>query len=117
MALVRLVGATLLLLGIGIIAFPALAAPLFAMPPPDANDDITYLRAIALRDLAIGAWLLLGTGISVRATAICLAAVALIPCGDLVLVAANGGGPLPLLPHVVSLVSLGLLAAWGARLS
>jgi hypothetical protein len=116
MALVRLVGATLLLLGIGIIAFPALAAPLFAMPPPDAN-DITYLRAIALRDLAIGAWLLLGTGISVRATTISLAAVALIPCGDIVLVAANGGGPLALLPHAISLASLGLLATWGARLS
>lgn len=114
--LVRLAGAALLLLGIAIIAFPPLAAALFGMPAPDAN-DITYLRAIALRDLAFGVWLLLGAGISIRASVISLAAMTLIPGGDLALVAVYGEGLLPLLPHAISLAGFGLLAAWGARLA
>ena len=111
---VRLVGFGLIGLGVVIIVMPGLAAPLFATSN-SSDATATYIRAIAIRDIAVGLLLLTGPSISVAGTAVSIAAISLIPCGDLILVWLAGGGPLSLLPHVVSLVSLLVLAAWGSR--
>jgi hypothetical protein len=114
--LVRTLALVLLALGLGILLMPDLAAPLFASPPSPGNDQ-TYQRAIALRDVAIGLWLMIGPSISRRATAASLGTVAVIPFGDLVLVALNRGSFIVFLPHVVSLIATLGLALWGRRLA
>lgn len=114
--LVRALGLVLLALGVAILLWPDLAVPLFAATPSQGSEQ-TYLRAIALRDVAIGLWLMVGAAISIRATAVSLAAVAVIPFGDLFLVALNHGSFIVFLPHAVSLIATLGLALWGRRLA
>jgi hypothetical protein len=113
---VRVVGCVLMGLGIVMIMTPDLAGLLFATTSaPEAS--ATYIRAIAVRDIVIGLWLVIGPSISVVGTTISIAAISLIPSGDLILVWLAGGVPLSLFPHIVSLVSLLALAAWGSRIA
>ncbi|MFP3547025.1 hypothetical protein SB748_26750 [Rhizobium sp. SIMBA_035] len=115
-SLVRIVGCVLMGLGIVMIMTPDLAGLLFATTrAPEAS--ATYIRAIAVREIAIGLWMVIGPSISVVGTTVSIAAISLIPCGDLILVWLAGGGPLSLLPHIVSLVSLLALGAWGSRIA
>jgi hypothetical protein len=113
---VRLVGCGLLGLGIVIMVTPGLAAPLFATSS-SFDASATYIRAIAVRDIAIGFWLVVGPSVSVAGTTVSIATICLIPCGDLALVWQAGGGLLSLLPHIMSLVSLLALAMWGSRIA
>ena len=112
LVLVRLVGTVLLVLGVVILLFPALGAPLFAMADVDAS-DVVYLRAISFRDIAVGLMLLALSGISIKGTVAACAALAVVPAGDLVLVGWNDGGVLALLPHGLSLLALAVLAVSG----
>jgi hypothetical protein len=113
--LVRLLALVLVGLGVVILIFPAIAAPLFAIR--DAGPQgVVFLRAIAVRDMALGIWLAVAPAISTRAAAACIAVMGIIPAGDLILVASSGGSALALLPHAASLVCLAGLAFWGRRL-
>lgn len=115
-ATVRLIGCGLTGLGIVMIMTPELAAPLFATGT-SSDASATYIRAIAVRDIAIGLWLVIGPSVSVTGTTVSIAAISLIPCGDLALVWLAGGGLLSLLPHIVSVVSLLALAVCGSRVA
>jgi hypothetical protein len=111
--MVRAVGCVLLVLGILMLAAPNIAVPLFgATTSPETN--ATYIRAIAVRDIAIGCWLIAGPSVSAAGTTVSIAAISLIPCGDLFLVWSAGGELLSLFPHILSLITLLALAAWGS---
>ncbi|WP_458394491.1 DUF4267 domain-containing protein [Rhizobium brockwellii] len=99
-----------------IIMTPELAAPLFATSN-SSGASATYIRAIAIRDIVIGLCLVVGPYFSIAGTTMSIAAISVIPCGDLVLVWLSGGGLLSLLPHVGSVVSLLALAAWRSRVA
>ncbi|MBY5746860.1 DUF4267 domain-containing protein [Rhizobium leguminosarum] len=111
-----LLGFALAALGILILVSPAVAAPLFASGGV-SEANATYIRAIAVRDIAVGLWLLVGPTISVGATTISLVMICLIPLGDLVLVWSAKGDLLSLLPHMLSLTCLIILALWGSRIA
>jgi hypothetical protein len=87
---VRLIGCGLIGLGIVIIMTPELAAPLFATNN-SSGASTTYIRAIAVRDIVIGLWLVIGPSFLIAGTTISIAAISVIPCGDLVLVWLAGG--------------------------
>jgi hypothetical protein len=113
---VRLFGTALIALGLAILMFPPVASPLFAAHPA-IEDGSSYLRAIAFRDIALGLSLLFVPGVSIFATVLFLAAGAVIPIGDLIVVGMNSGLSLRLLPHLASAFCLILLAVWGRRLA
>jgi hypothetical protein len=113
---VWLVGSVLIGLGIFMLVTPKIAAPLFASASAAEATD-TYIRALAIRDIAIGALLMICPTLSVAATTAAIATICLVPCGDLLLVWLSGGDFLSLLPHLFSLICLTVLAAWGSRVA
>lgn len=89
-------GATFLALGVLFVGFPRPAAALFGIPASDAV-GLAYVPVVGLRDLAFGlAILALGRFGGARALGLFLACSAVIPAGDLVLVARERGLDSPL---------------------
>lgn len=112
----RIVGCVLIVLGILMLVTPNIAVPLFGATTSPETYAI-YVRAIAVRDIAIGCWLLVGPSVSAAGTTASIAVISLIPCGDLFLVWSAGGELLSLFPHILSLITLLALAAWGSRVA
>lgn len=84
-------GAVFLALGVLFVGFPRPAAALFGLPAPDAA-GLAYVAVVGLRDLAFGlAILALGCFAGARALGLFLACSAVIPAGDLALVARERG--------------------------
>lgn len=99
-----------LLIGLAFIASPALGAAVFGIPAPDETAH-AYVQALALRDLALGLYLLgLLRFASRRALGIVLAATVVIPLGDVLLVLAWTGWTGSLLLHGASAGATALLA-------
>lgn len=95
------------LLGLGLlfVAAPRLGAVLFGLPPPEESQaTLAWLRALGLRDLAFGTYVLvLALCAGRRAAGLVLGVTVLIPLGDIVLVAAaSGPGAWQLLLHAAS---------------
>jgi hypothetical protein len=107
-------GCVLLCLGVLFILFPGLGAGLFGI---DATGEPAYVRALGLRDLALGAGLFLVSRISISATRVLLGVSVVIPVGDLLLVLHEAGlsAPLSLALHGCSGLALGVLAATPSR--
>ncbi|MFC3124264.1 DUF4267 domain-containing protein [Pseudoroseomonas globiformis] len=103
-----------LLIGAVFIAAPPLGATLFGIPA-DNDQARAYLRALALRDLALGLYLggLLRFG-SRRGLGVVLVATVVIPLGDLLLVLSWQGpvSPLHLLLHAGSAAVTGGTGVW-----
>jgi len=103
-----------LLIGVVFIADPATGAAIFGIPAP-GGEGRSYVQALALRDLALGLYLLglLRLG-SRRALGIVLAATVVIPLGDLWLVGTQEGPftPWHLLLHGASAAATAGLACW-----
>ncbi|WP_161600844.1 DUF4267 domain-containing protein [Teichococcus oryzae] len=116
-ALVLSMAGVFLLIGAAFIASPPLGAALFGLPATGAEAQ-AWLRALALRDLALGLYLagLLWLG-SRRSLGVVLAATVVIPPGDMLMVAGWHGGaaPAPLLLHGLSALATGGMAAWLLR--
>ena len=109
-------GALFLALGFVFVAFPAAGAAVYGIPS-NSPSGTSYVRAVGLRDVALGGYLILQTLFaSARAVSILLLVTLVIPAGDLVLVAAHGSGTLALLPHLASALVFAGMAAW-VRLS
>lgn len=92
---------------------PRAGAALFGLPAPE-GDALGYVRAIGIRDLAFGGYVLaLAWRVGRRAAGLVLAVTVLIPASDLLLILAIRGfaSPLHLLLHAASLIYVGLAAA------
>lgn len=112
--IVAAMGLLFLLIGIVFIVIPAQGAALFGIPAREAAAQ-AYVRALVLRDLALGLYLLgLLRFASRRALGIVLAATVVIPLGDMMLILAWRGlsSPLHLLLHGISAGGTGLTALW-----
>jgi hypothetical protein len=104
-------------LGLLFIALPRAGAALFGIPAPE-EPGLAYLRAIGLRDLAFGLFVLaLALFSTARAVGIVLALTVLIPAGDILLVLAERGlsSPGHLLLHGASGLYMALAAVWMLR--
>lgn len=102
----------LLPLGVLFIAAPRFGAAIFGIAPPE-EPGLGYLRAIGLRDLAFGLYVLtLAALASRRAVGTVLLITVLIPAGDLVLVAVLGGGAIHLFLHLLSGAMMAAAGAW-----
>lgn len=83
--------ATFLAVAALFVAAPALGAAVFGIPAADGM-GLAYVRALGLRDFALGLYLLgLALFSSRRAVGIVLAATVAIPAGDMLLVFAREG--------------------------
>jgi uncharacterized protein DUF4267 len=99
------------------VAAPALGAAVFGIPAPD-GPGLAYVRALGLRDLALGLYLLgLVRFCSRRAVGVVLAATVVIPVGDVLLVLAREGlsSPGHLLLHGLSGACCAAVALWLLR--
>lgn len=95
---------------------PNLASSLFGIYVPELA-ELAYVRALGIRDVALCLFILALLPISGKATRRVLAASALIPAGDIVLVLNESGlsAPLPLLLHATSGAILLALSTLGRR--
>ena len=99
------------------VAAPAPGAAVFGIPVSD-GPGLTYMRALGLRDLALGLYLLgLALFSSRRAVGVVLAATVAIPVGDMLLVLAREGlsSPGHLLLHGLSGACCAAVALWLLR--
>ena len=99
------------------VAAPALGAAVFGIPAPDGA-GLAYVRALGLRDLALGLYLAgLVLFSSRRAVGVVLGATVVIPVGDALLVLAREGlsSPGHLLLHGFSGVCCAAVALWLLR--
>jgi hypothetical protein len=105
-------GVIFLLLGVLFIFAPDVGALLFGIEAANDARILAYIAAIGIRDVALGLMIVVLGLHSRRATALLLAVAALIPVGDVILVASFGGlGSVPsLLLHAVSGGALGTLS-------
>jgi Domain of unknown function (DUF4267) len=106
-----------LLIAAVFVAAPALGAAVFGIPAPD-EAGLAYVRAVGLRDLALGLYLFgLALFSSRRAVGIVLAATVAIPVGDALLVLAREGlsSPGHLLLHGLSGACCAAVALWLLR--
>jgi Domain of unknown function (DUF4267) len=97
-----------LLLGLAFIADAELGAAIFGIPAAEATGR-SYVRALGLRDLALGLYLIgLTWFASRRAVGIVLGATLVIPAGDLLLILTQAGlsSPSHLLLHGLSALIL-----------
>jgi hypothetical protein len=109
--------AVFLLIAALFVAVPALGAAVFGIPAPDGA-GLAYVRALGLRDLALGLYLLgLVRFASRRAVGIVLGATVVIPAGDMLLVLTQDGlsSPGHLLLHGLSGACSASLALWLLR--
>lgn len=90
-------------LGALFVLAPEPASAIFGVPL-GSHADSTYVRALGIRDLALCGFIVVLAPVSVPALRRLLAASALIPLGDIVLVLLTGepGAPLPLMLHAAS---------------
>jgi hypothetical protein len=104
------------LLGVFFVLAPNLASSLFGIYVPELA-ELAYVRALGIRDVALCLFILALLPISGKATRRVLAASALIPAGDIVLVLNESGlsAPLPLLLHATSGAILLALSTLGRR--
>lgn len=103
-----------LLIGTVFIADPALGAAAFGIPEADGN-GLAYVRALSLRDLTLGLYLLgLLCFSSRRSVGIVLGATTAIPIGDMLLVLERKGLSVPqhLLPHGLGAICVATVALW-----
>jgi hypothetical protein len=108
-----------LLIAVLFAASPALGAAVFGIPATEEG-GLVYVRALALRDGALGLYLLGLLRFSTRrAVGIVLAATVVIPAGDLLLILEQEGlsSPGHLLLHGVSGASCAMVAFWLLRLN
>jgi Domain of unknown function (DUF4267) len=106
-----------LLLGLAFIADPELGATIFGIPAAEATGR-SYVRALGLRDLALGLYLIgLTCFASRRAVGIVLGATLVIPAGDLLLILVQRGlsSPSHLLLHGLSALVIAAVALWLLR--
>jgi hypothetical protein len=106
-----------LLIALLFIASPGLGAAVFGIPTGEEG-GLGYVRAVALRDLALGLYLLGLLRFSTRrAIGIVLAATVVIPLGDLLLILAwrSLSSPGHLLLHAVSGASCAAVSFWLLR--
>lgn len=99
------------------VAAPTLGAAVFGIPAPEAAAQ-AYVRALGLRDLALGLYLLgLVLFSSRRAVGVVLAATVVIPVGDVLLVLGREGlsSPGHLLLHGLSAACVAAVALWLLR--
>ena len=99
------------------VAAPVLGAAVFGIPAPDGA-GLAYVRAVGLRDLALGLYLLgLALFSSRRAAGVVLAATVAIPVGDMLLVLMREGlsSPGHLLLHGLSGACCAAVALWLLR--
>ncbi|WP_207540209.1 DUF4267 domain-containing protein [Sabulicella rubraurantiaca] len=99
-------------LGVLFVVAPRAGAAVFGLPAPE-GDALGYLRAIGIRDLAFGGYVLaLAWLAGRRAAGIVLAITLLIPVSDLALILSIRGfdSPLHLLLHAASGIYVGLAA-------
>jgi len=102
----------LVALGALFVAAPRWGAVVFGVAPPE-GPALAYLRAIGLRDLAFGAYLVvLARTADRRALGLVLAATTIIPAGDLIIVALTAGAVWQLGLHALSGIYLAGAAAW-----
>jgi hypothetical protein len=104
----------LVLLGVVLIVAPRLGAAIFGLPVPE-GPAMGYVRAIGVRDIAFGLYVLALAWFSGRrAAGILLAITVVIPIGDiLVLLALTGlSSPGHLALHAASGVYMSAAAAW-----
>jgi hypothetical protein len=109
--------AVFLLIGVLFIASPRTGAGVFGIPAEEAG-GLAYVRALALRDLALGLYLLgLLRFSSRRAIGIVLAATVVIPIGDMLLILGREGVKSPghLLLHGFSGACVAMVALWLLR--
>ncbi len=99
-------------LGLLIIAAPRLGAWIFGVPAPE-GEALVYLRALGLRDLAFGLGLgVLGLTAPRRSVGLWLAASAIIPLGDMALLAATRGLAPQFVLHAASALVIAGTAIW-----
>ena len=99
------------------VAAPVLGAAVFGVPAPDGA-GLAYVRAVGLRDLALGLYLLgLALFSSRRAVGVVLAATVVIPVGDMLVVLMQEGlsSPGHLLLHGLSGGCCAAVALWLLR--
>ena len=99
------------------VAAPALGAAVFGIPAPGGS-GLAYVRALGLRDLALGLYLIgLALFSSRRAVGVVLAATVVIPVGDALLVLMQEGlsSPGHLLLHGLSGGCCAAVALWLLR--
>ena len=109
--------AVFLLIAALFLAAPALGVAVFGIPAPDGA-GLAYVRAVGLRDLALGLYLLgLARFSSRRAVGVVLGATVVIPAGDMLLVLARQGlsSPGHLLLHALSGGCCAAVALWLLR--
>ena len=113
---VMVLSAVFLCLGGLFIASPASGAAIFGIPAP-SGVSAGYLRAIGFRDVALALYLGSLACFSTRqAVCLVLGASVFIPVCDVILVWTSGtAAPWQIALHVVSGVSLALIAAWVSR--
>jgi hypothetical protein len=113
--IVVLIGLALMALGPTALLMPEVAAGGYGVPA-DTPEARAYLLATAARDLALGCWLLamLGLGVSRRALAASVLAIALVALSDaMVLVTYTGSFATPALAvHVAGLIVLLAVGSW-----
>ncbi|MBF7013864.1 DUF4267 domain-containing protein [Novosphingobium resinovorum] len=90
-------------LGLLFLIFPHTGADIFGIPAVGAS-ALSYVRAVALRDIALGFYIVFQTLCSTRrAVRILLLSTVVIPAGDMLLVLASEGANLTCLPlHLAS---------------
>lgn len=116
-SVVLAMGGVFLLIAALFVAAPALGATVFGIPAPDGA-GLAYVRALGLRDLALGLYLIgLAVFSSRRAAGIVLAATLVVPAGDMLLVLAWQGlsSPGHLLLHGFSGACAAAVAVWLLR--
>jgi hypothetical protein len=116
--IVGLIGLALMALGPTALLVPEVAAGGYGVPA-DTPEARAYLLATSARDVALGCWLLamLGLGVSQRALAASVLAIALVALSDaMILVMYSGSLATPALAvHVAGLVVLLAVGAWLLR--
>ncbi|MBP0495573.1 DUF4267 domain-containing protein [Roseomonas indoligenes] len=103
-------GAALAALGVLIVLAPRMGAALFGLPAPE-GEALGYVRALGIRDIAFGGYVLVLALLSgLRAAGLVLAVTLLIPAGDLLLLLILRGfsSPLHLMLHAGSGCYVGL---------
>ena len=112
---VALIGLALLAFGPTALLVPEVAAGGYGVPA-DTPEARAYLLATAARDVALGCWLLamLGLGVSRRALAASVLAIALVAASDATILATYTGSlATPALAiHVAGLIVLLAVGSW-----
>ncbi|CAM3148753.1 MULTISPECIES: DUF4267 domain-containing protein [Sphingomonas] len=118
LVLTGVLAAVFLLLGGLFVCAPEAGAAIYGVPGNDRS-ALIYVRAVAIRDLALSAYLIgLARAENIRALTILCAATIVIPIGDMALLMLSGTGGAPhYFLHMSSLLCFAATALWGHRLT